>query len=748
MSNLQEHLAALTPARDRRLQTRTTPASLTYVELGDTNGGLVLNISETGMAVAVAEPPEVGEYLPRIRFPLPSSRQSIEISAQIVWLAESKKGAGLRFVDLTAHARHQVSNWIASQTQASEFEESPNPLPRDKQTLELRSHKSRWIFSNPSVRDEEVAARYAEMFPSESTYAKHSTTVEETKPQRATLPISACTDTGADVSMCGSDAEISNGDVPQSLATIFPSEHAKDLAAEPIKTSIPELTPEAVERLIPATLENIPTEPNGSFSLERVQIPSPELVARTEREVSEILAPEILAASAPLPVNVFKERVHQPISAVPGFELQVPKGKVESSPDQIDGSPSDHHVPEASAIRGFGFQLAALVSLFALIGFGVALTVEGGPLGKLLRHAQKSMLAIDATPPKPPNPPGEMTSRTSAPPAGFTIKTPAVNPPAPKTEESRSEGPSAPSINARPADSVTRTRPTGPSSAVTSRSNIDSDNSSGVNKRDDARPSEEKSKESTRNSESRVNVPSSDLNSSPTTESNPSANLETSPERHGSKGPIGRNASPPVSPEHAHSPVTVGPGSAAPKDPAPRDVTPPTGRVRYQSPRSGILVTAPAEGKPTRLVFPEKLIAVSSSFAITSQLSVLVFPEPGPAVAHQPARLQAGELISYVEPRYPRRERRYGMTETVKVHATIGQSGQVMDVTPVSGPVSLFPTAISAVHVWRYKPTLLNDRPVQAQQDVTIEFRPPVHDNKAPGKAIIQGLCKVFHFKC
>src|ERR1700731_3144933 len=275
MSNLQEHLAALTPARDRRLQTRTTPASLTYVELSDTNGGLVLNISETGMAVAVADFPVVGEYLPRIRFPLPNSRQSIEISAQIVWFAESKKGAGIRFVDLTADARHQISNWIASQTQASEFEESPKPLRRDKQTLEINSRKSRWISSNPSVRDVEVAARYAEMFPSESTCSKHTTSIEEIKPQRAKLPISAGTLTDAGVSMCGSAAEISTGDVPQSLAAIFPSEHAKDFAPEPIKTSIPELseglTPEPVERLIPATLENIPTEPNGSFSPERVQ---------------------------------------------------------------------------------------------------------------------------------------------------------------------------------------------------------------------------------------------------------------------------------------------------------------------------------------------------------------------------------------------------------------------------------------------------------------------------------------------
>jgi hypothetical protein len=127
MSNLQEHLEALTPARDRRRQTRTTPASLTYVELGDTNGGLVLNISETGMAVAVVAPPVVGEYLPRIRFPLPSSSQSIEISAQIVWLAESKKGVGIRFVDPTADARNQISNWIASEKAAPEFEQPPKP---------------------------------------------------------------------------------------------------------------------------------------------------------------------------------------------------------------------------------------------------------------------------------------------------------------------------------------------------------------------------------------------------------------------------------------------------------------------------------------------------------------------------------------------------------------------------------------------------------------------------------------------
>jgi outer membrane biosynthesis protein TonB len=63
--------------------------------------------------------------------------------------------------------------------------------------------------------------------------------------------------------------------------------------------------------------------------------------------------------------------------------------------------------------------------------------------------------------------------------------------------------------------------------------------------------------------------------------------------------------------------------------------------------------------------------------------------------------------------------------ETVKVRTTIGEFGQVLDVKHVSGSISLLPAAMSAIRQWRYKPTLLNSRPVQAQQDVTIEFRPP-----------------------
>ena len=577
---------------------------------------------------------------------------------------------------------------------------------------------------NKAEREADVQVpRYEAMFPSESTHAKHTITVDGIKLQQWPLPIPAGSHSDAGHSVIGSAAEISTRDFPQSLEASFPSERARHFVPEPIKTSIPELSEspiaESVEDFIPTTLENFPTELIGSVSP----------VAR-----------EILNA--------------------------------------------------------------IFVLLFAVIGFTVGLTVGRGPLGRSLRDTQKSILAADATSPAPPNRPGETTSPTSTPPAVDTFDTLAVNPPSPETEEARPESTSAQSLNARPADSVIRVRPTGLSSAVTSRSHIDSDHSSGANKLDDTPPSEEKSKEGISDSDPSVKVSSTDSNSSPTTETK----TEASPERRGSTRLIARSVPPPATAEQAHSTVaggpipgarrnrallttkpvsaatlksssqtpslkhpypavavglvrsaprnvahltvkpvtgtapkpsvvatkhnrpavTEGPKGAAPGNLAPRKVTPATGATSQPSPPSAILVTAPPKGsKSFRLTLPEKPIAASSSFAITSQLSVLVYPEAGHSVAHQPARLQAGELVSYVWPRYPSPGDRYGSTETVKVRAIIGQLGQVLDVKLVRGSISLLPASMSAIRQWRYHPTLLNDKPVQAQQDITIEFQPP-----------------------
>jgi protein TonB len=542
------------PARDRRLQMRTTPASRAQVELGGTNGGTVLNISETGMAVAATDPFVVDDFLPRIRLQLPGSGQSIEISAQIVWLAESKKSTGIRFIDLTAEARNQISNWIASEKPAPELD----------------------------------------------------------------------------------------GWKPAPAASLVPAAH-----------------------------KDFPEEQLGSILPEQDQPSLPERVVRTASQPSTIVASEILDANPSSFVEDLRDKVHHH-TPVGGFGSRVRTSKVGSSPHRIENSPS-----RLSAIEISGFHVSAGVFLFAVITLTVALTVERSPLGAHPRDNQKSTPAVGVTSSALLNRPAETTPQTSTPPAN-TFVTPAVTPPA--TTGSRSESPSAPSQNAWPEDPAPRAVPIKPSSATTTRSHPDSDN--------------------------------------------PGA----SPQRKGSTGLIARNAPPPANSQPALSPRAVSPISVAPANPAPSRVAPATHATPHLSSPSTILVSGPGDGsKPFRLTLPEKPIAASSSFAMTSQLSILVSPEPGFAPVHQPARLQAGELVSFVWPRYPGPGDRHGSAETVKVRTTIGEHGQVLDVKHVSGSSSLLPAAVSAVRQWRYKPTLLNSRPVQAQEDVTIEFRPPQH---------------------
>jgi len=137
-----------------------------------------------------------------------------------------------------------------------------------------------------------------------------------------------------------------------------------------------------------------------------------------------------------------------------------------------------------------------------------------------------------------------------------------------------------------------------------------------------------------------------------------------------------------------------------------------------------LLVTPPVEGSsPFRLTLPEKAVSASHSLAISSQRSVLVPPEPGAASFHHAERLQIGGLIFHVEPQYPRGSNQIEIEEIVKLRAIVGENGRITDVKRISGPMPLIPAAMSAIREWRYAPTLLNGRPVQTEENVTIVFR-------------------------
>jgi TonB family protein len=100
---------------ERRQNPRHPVRPTEYIEIGDSNGGIILDISEGGMAVASAQA-LVGNQTLLFRFQLPRSNETIETSGEINWIGETKKRAGVRFVDLPLAARKQIQKWIDSET--------------------------------------------------------------------------------------------------------------------------------------------------------------------------------------------------------------------------------------------------------------------------------------------------------------------------------------------------------------------------------------------------------------------------------------------------------------------------------------------------------------------------------------------------------------------------------------------------------------------------------------------------------
>lgn len=113
MSEIQGPTETIPPVQDRRVHERRR-VSLAYIDLGENNGGIVLNVSEGGLAVTAVEVLH-GAHLPKMRFQLPHSKTRIEARGQIAWTGESKKEVGVRFVDLPAEAATEIKSWIASE---------------------------------------------------------------------------------------------------------------------------------------------------------------------------------------------------------------------------------------------------------------------------------------------------------------------------------------------------------------------------------------------------------------------------------------------------------------------------------------------------------------------------------------------------------------------------------------------------------------------------------------------------------
>jgi protein TonB len=113
------------------------------------------------------------------------------------------------------------------------------------------------------------------------------------------------------------------------------------------------------------------------------------------------------------------------------------------------------------------------------------------------------------------------------------------------------------------------------------------------------------------------------------------------------------------------------------------------------------------------------IISATSSLAAVPRMSVPAAPKR----IRISQGVTKGMLIQKIEPTYPPIARSARIQGQVVLTAIISKTGNIQNLTLVSGHPMLVPAALDAVKQWRYRPFLLNGEPVEVETTVTLTFQ-------------------------
>jgi PilZ domain/RDD family len=97
----------------RRLYYRQRVSTLAYVNLDHSNGGIVRDLSEAGLAIQAVSPLRLNQQV-QLRFLLLRPRLQVETQARVAW-ADSRGQAGVQFINSTDRSRRSLKQWIFTQ---------------------------------------------------------------------------------------------------------------------------------------------------------------------------------------------------------------------------------------------------------------------------------------------------------------------------------------------------------------------------------------------------------------------------------------------------------------------------------------------------------------------------------------------------------------------------------------------------------------------------------------------------------
>lgn len=101
----------------RRRRPRQTLRTLAYVNLNEGNGGIIRDISETGLAVQAVGALRAGQEV-SLRFDLFSPKARVDARGRVAW-AEPNGQAGIELLETSGRVRRALRDWLLTQMLSS-----------------------------------------------------------------------------------------------------------------------------------------------------------------------------------------------------------------------------------------------------------------------------------------------------------------------------------------------------------------------------------------------------------------------------------------------------------------------------------------------------------------------------------------------------------------------------------------------------------------------------------------------------
>lgn len=675
--------------RDRRICARQQVKSLAYLDIGADNGGIVLNISETGVAVhAVSVLP--AEPLVDLRLQLPRSSKRLETKGKVAWTSSTKKEAGVEFIDLPEEVRLEIREWLASENLEPVYIENP---PNVESSARPPARRDKW--TNLVSELSSIPAGIDRLTDDRMASARPATVAESFSTEKVAAP--ACPDLNV----------ITANPEPIAATPVRDLELAETLMAEP---------------LMPASL--IADQQGAESNSESNSIAAPELTDRClSPDPDPIADPQYRKGDLELslPSDKLLNTSLHPIAIVPSrgnkFDNAKPSRSLRASGAADD---SDAFLRKARALFGPKHFDAPQQEIPEIDDSASSLqSVEPAPAAlpaesAVAEHAPAPMSDLIATsiPASEPFIPSALRPVASIP----------LDPSASRGTEAKHRSASLPPSRGLDLRSflsilalcvllsvvclafgivVGRGVATRSQNAAAYRDDMPA--------RSSHSPAAQGQDSSISNRGNTLPALSQGHNQLPSRTSAQRSHETT--HRRGSASP----------------PDDTSSASLAGENDNPAENAPVAGAVTGAVAGGGAGGGAGIDQGSTRSTI------TPPPAAITNPAGASTAPAPARAAASVAAprsqppsdRLVAAYLIYRVEPIYPRSALQAGVEGTVKIHATVGRDGSVKNLKVISGPALLTSAAIDAAQYWRYIPALRNGEPVETDADISVEFHLP-----------------------